>query len=64
MGDLYFYAVFSETLNKVSVRVGYSRGTWEPGSHEILGSQAKYSKYSHDIYKGKKLREMISNCRK
>jgi hypothetical protein len=23
-------------------RVGYSRGTWEPGSQEILGSQAKY----------------------
>ena len=23
-------------------RVGYSRGTWEPGSQEILGPQAKY----------------------
>jgi hypothetical protein len=23
-------------------RVGYSRETWEPGSQEILGPQAKY----------------------
>ena len=35
--------------NPVLIRVGYSRGTWEPGSHEILGLQAKYLQKSKGL---------------
>ena len=30
------------SLNKYYPRVGESRGTWEPGSHEILRSDTKF----------------------
>ena len=38
----------------MSTRVGYSRGTWEPGSQEILEPQAKYlalKKYTNEEIK-------------